>query len=74
MSRLFAFLGGALAFLLVYSLSWKSGLDPLRMILVGIAVNALFTGLGQALGFSGGCNRAIDESNYDVDVIDEKME
>lgn len=51
---LFAFLGGALAFLLVYSLSWKSGLDPLRMILIGIAVNALFTGLSQAIGFSGG--------------------
>jgi iron complex transport system permease protein len=50
---LFAFFGGALAFFLVYSLSWKSGLDPLRMILIGIAVNALFTGLSQGLGFSG---------------------
>ncbi|KAA0966894.1 iron ABC transporter permease [Sporosarcina sp. ANT_H38] len=49
----FAFLGGALAFFLVYSLSWRSGLDPLRMILIGIAVNALFTGLSQGLGFSG---------------------
>ena len=50
---LFAFLGGAFAFFLVYTLSWKSGLDPLRMILIGIAVNALFTGLSQGLGFSG---------------------
>lgn len=50
---LFAFFGGAIAFLLVYSLSWRGGLDPLRMILIGIAVNALFTGLSQALGFSG---------------------
>ncbi|MFJ7936655.1 FecCD family ABC transporter permease [Sporosarcina sp. NPDC096371] len=50
---LFAFVGGALAFFLVYSLSWKSGLDPLRMILIGIAVNALFTGLSQGIGFSG---------------------
>lgn len=50
---LFAFLGGAFAFFLVYSLSWRSGLDPLRMILIGIAVNALFTGLSQGLGFSG---------------------
>lgn len=50
---LFAFIGGAFAFFLVYSLSWKSGLDPLRMILIGIAVNALFTGLSQGLGFSG---------------------
>ncbi len=50
---LFAFLGGAFAFFLVYSLSWRSGLDPLRMILIGIAVNALFTGLSQGIGFSG---------------------
>ncbi|MEF2244165.1 FecCD family ABC transporter permease [Paenibacillus sp. IITD108] len=50
---LFAFLGGMLAFILVYTLSWKSGLNPLRMILTGIAINALFTGLGQTLGFGG---------------------
>lgn len=48
---LFAFIGGSLAFLLVYTLSWKSGLDPLRMILVGVAINAVFTGLSQVLGF-----------------------
>ena len=35
---LFAFLGGVLAFFLVYSLSWKGGLSPLRIILVGVAV------------------------------------
>ena len=40
---LFAFLGGMIAFLLVYSLSWKGGLSPLRIILVGVAVNAMFT-------------------------------
>ncbi|HJD23274.1 MAG TPA: iron ABC transporter permease [Firmicutes bacterium] len=45
---LFAFLGGMTAFLLVYSLSWKGGLSPLRMILVGVAVNAMFTGLMSA--------------------------
>jgi iron complex transport system permease protein len=50
---LFAFLGGLLAFFLVYSLSWRSGLDPLRMILIGIAINAVFTGLSQSLGFRG---------------------
>jgi iron complex transport system permease protein len=49
---LFAFLGGALAFFLVYSFSWKSGLDPLRMILIGVAVNAVFTSLLQVFGFS----------------------
>lgn len=34
---LFAFLGGVIAFVLVYSLSWKGGLSPLRIILVGVA-------------------------------------
>ena len=45
---LFAFIGGMVAFLLVYSLSWKGGLSPLRIILVGVAVNAMFTGLMSA--------------------------
>ena len=45
---LLAFLGGMVAFLLVYSLSWKGGLSPLRIILVGVAVNAMFTGLMSA--------------------------
>lgn len=51
---LFAFIGGAVAFLLVYSFSWKSGLDPLRMILIGVAINALFTGLLQVFSATGG--------------------
>lgn len=46
---LFSFIGGAAAFLLVYLFAWKSGLDPLRMILIGVAINALFTGLSQLL-------------------------
>lgn len=50
---LFACLGGVVAFALVYGLSWKGGLSPLRIILVGVAVNALFTGLSSAFGASG---------------------
>lgn len=49
----FSFLGGALACFLVYSLSWKSGLSPLRLILVGVAINATFTGLGQSFNYRG---------------------
>ncbi|HLS06769.1 MAG TPA: iron ABC transporter permease [Bacillota bacterium] len=52
-SPLFAFIGGAIAFLLVYSLSWKSGLNPLRMILIGVAINAIFTGLSELLSAQG---------------------
>ncbi|GGG20183.1 ABC transporter permease [Lysinibacillus alkalisoli] len=51
---LFAFLGGALACFLVFALSWKSGLNPLKLILVGIAVNAVFTGLTEAFISLGG--------------------
>ncbi|MDY0410503.1 FecCD family ABC transporter permease [Virgibacillus soli] len=46
---LFAFIGGAFAFFLVYTFSWKSGLNPLRMILIGVAIHALFTGLSELL-------------------------
>lgn len=51
-----AFIGGMLAFLLVYGLSWKRGLSPLRIILVGVAVNAMFTGLMSAFNSSTGSN------------------
>ena len=47
---LFAFLGGLAAFALIYSLSWKGSLDPVRIILIGIAVAAVLTGLESVLG------------------------
>jgi iron complex transport system permease protein len=47
---LFAFLGGLAAFALIYSLAWKGTLDPVRVILVGIAVAAVFAGAGEILG------------------------
>ena len=53
---LFAFLGGMIAFLLVYSLSLKGGLSPLRIILVGVAVNAMFTGIMSAFNSGTGSN------------------
>jgi iron complex transport system permease protein len=49
MIPLFAFIGGLLSFLLIYSLAWKGGLDPVRIILVGVAVSAVFAGLTSAL-------------------------
>ncbi|MDD3394752.1 MAG: iron ABC transporter permease [Anaerotignum sp.] len=53
---LFSFLGGILACVLVYSLSWKAGFSPLRIILVGVAVNAVFTGLMESFGAMSGQN------------------
>lgn len=49
----FSFLGGAFACLLVYSLSWSSGLHPIRLLLIGVAINATFTGLGQSFNYRG---------------------
>lgn len=46
----FAFVGGLIAFMIIYSLSWKGTLDPVRIILVGIAVSAVFAGLQSVLG------------------------
>lgn len=47
---LFAFAGGILACALVFLLSWKGGLSPLRVILTGVAINTFFTGLISAAG------------------------
>lgn len=48
-SPIAAFAGGAVACLLVFVLSWRSGLNPLKLILVGIAINAIFSGLTESL-------------------------
>lgn len=54
LTPMLAFIGGLIAFLLVYSLSWNGGLSPLRIILVGVAVNALCTGLMSAFNSATG--------------------
>ncbi|GKU76753.1 iron ABC transporter permease [Paenibacillus sp. L3-i20] len=66
-SPLFAVLGGAFACYLVYSLSWKAQLNPLRLILVGIAINATFTGLGQSFNYRG--SYAVTSVNQAVSSI-----
>lgn len=53
---IFAFLGGGLACLLVFVLSWRGGLNPLRLILVGVAINAMFTGLMSFFNSATGSN------------------
>lgn len=39
-----AFLGGIIAAFMVYLLAWKRGVDPIRIILAGVAVNAILGG------------------------------
>lgn len=38
---LFAFGGAALACFLIYSMAWKGGIDPTRIILSGVAINSV---------------------------------
>ena len=54
----FCFLAGELCFFLVYSLSWKHGLSPLRILLVGIAVQSVFMALSQSLNSMTGASQS----------------
>ncbi|MBR3293513.1 MAG: iron ABC transporter permease [Oscillospiraceae bacterium] len=38
---LFAFAGAALACFLIYTMAWKNGVDPTRIILSGVAINSV---------------------------------
>ena len=64
----FAFAGGLVAFLLVYSLSWRGGLSPLRIILVGVAASAMFTGIMSAFSSSGGATSNSVTSLVDANI------
>jgi len=50
---LFSVIGGLVACFLVYAFSWRSGLQPLRLILVGVAINAMFSGMNQLFNYRG---------------------
>jgi iron complex transport system permease protein len=49
-SPVFAIIGGLITFAIVYALSFRGGLAPMRVVLVGIAVNAVLVGLGEGIG------------------------
>lgn len=67
LTPLAAFAGGLIAFAIVYCLSWKGGLSPMRIILTGVATNSLFAGLSSAFQSMSGGDRtgvaAIVEAN-----------
>ncbi|SHE98447.1 FecCD family ABC transporter permease [Clostridium fallax] len=44
-----AFLGAIVACIMVFALSWDNGLNSMRIILAGVAVNAIFLGLTSLL-------------------------
>lgn len=64
----FAFAGGLVAFGLVYSLSWRGGLSPLRIILVGVAVGAMFMGLMSAFDSGTGSTMSGVASLVDANI------
>ncbi len=65
---LFAFAGGMAAFLIVYGLSWRGGLSPLRIILVGVAVSAMFTGIMSAFDSGTGSTMSGVASLVDANI------
>ena len=65
---LFAFAGGMVAFLIVYGLSWRGGLSPLRIILVGVAVSAMFTGVMSAFDSGTGSTMSGVASLVDANI------
>ena len=72
-----AFFGGVIAFFMVYFLSWKGGLSPMRIIWTGVAVNSLFTGLSSVFNSMSGGDRtgvaAIVEANITQKTWDDVM-
>lgn len=71
LTPLAAFLGGAIACFLVFALSWKSGLNPLKLILVGIAINAVFAGLTEAMISFGASNSGVTTSSLTLKTWDD---
>lgn len=72
-----AFAGGVAAFFIVYCLSWKGGLSPMRIILTGVATNSLFAGLSSVFQSISGGDRtgvaAIVEANITQKTWDDVM-
>ncbi|AFZ72275.1 FecCD family ABC transporter permease [Natronobacterium gregoryi] len=48
---LFAALGGAFAFLLVYAIAWNGGTSPVRLVLAGVIVSTVFGSVQTGLYF-----------------------
>ncbi|WP_049927462.1 FecCD family ABC transporter permease [Halopiger goleimassiliensis] len=48
---LFAAVGGAIAFLIVYAIAWKNGTSPIRLVLAGVVVGTVFGSVQRGLFF-----------------------
>lgn len=68
-------IGGLAAFALVYGLAWQGSLSPLRIILIGVAVQAFFAGLSSGINAMSGSTQsgvaAIVEGNITMKTWDD---
>lgn len=55
-SPIFAIFGGIFAYIILYSLAWDRGTNPIRLILVGVALSMTFSGISQAITAMAGGN------------------
>ncbi len=60
--------GGLLAYFLIYTLAWDGGVKPVRLILVGIALNMSFVGIAEAIRSMTGGNLTRTQSIIEGNV------
>lgn len=51
---IFAVGGGLIAYFLIYFLAWDGGVNPVKLILVGVALNMTFIGISEFIKAAGG--------------------
>lgn len=57
-----------MAYLLIYFLVWDGGVNPVKLILVGVALNMTFIGLGEFFKAAGGGNLTRVQSIVDSNI------
>lgn len=67
-SPIFAILGGILAYILLYSLAWDGGTNPIKLVLVGVALSMTFSGISEAISSMTGGNLSVVQSIVEGNV------
>ncbi len=68
LSPLFSIFGGLFAYFLIYTLAWDGGVKPVRLILVGVAINMTFIGISKGLKAIMGANLTQTQSIIEGNV------
>ncbi len=69
LSPLFSIFGGLFAYFLIYTLAWDGGVKPVRLILVGVAINMTFIGIGEGIKSMLGANLTQTQAIIEGNVI-----